>query len=85
MPEVKKALSNTWFDTAASSYLYDRSIYEQVIRLVGSDRVLFGSDYPLLPQKRCIQDIINLGLPEEDSLRILGLNAMKLFAEKDAG
>jgi hypothetical protein len=85
MPEVKKDLSNTWFDAAASRYLYDRRIFEQVIGLVGNDRILFGSDYPLLPQKKCLQDIRDLGLPDEDNLRILGLNASKLLGKKDDG
>jgi hypothetical protein len=83
MPEVKKALSNTWFDTAASSYLYDPMIYKQVIQITGSGRILFGSDYPLLQQKRCLKDIRGIGLPGEDSINILGLNAMKLLGIKD--
>ena len=48
MPEVKDALENVWFDTAASPFLYDASIYSTVSRIVGADRVLLGSDYPLI-------------------------------------
>ena len=85
MPEVKKALSNTWFDTAASSYLYDGTIYEQIIRITGSEHILFGTDYPLLTQARCIRDITELGLEPGDRLNIMGLNALKLLVITDNG
>jgi predicted TIM-barrel fold metal-dependent hydrolase len=85
MPEVKEALDNTWFDTAASGYLYDSRIFEQVTRLTGSGRILFGSDYPLVPQQRCLKDIEGLGLPPGDTLKITGLNAMNLLGKTDAG
>ncbi len=48
MPEVKEALENVWFDTAASPFLYDANIYSMVSRIVGVDKVLLGSDYPLI-------------------------------------
>ena len=48
MPEVKEAIENVWFDTAASPFLYDANIYAMVSRIVGVDRVLLGSDYPLI-------------------------------------
>ena len=83
MPEVKKALANTWFDTAASGYLYDRMIFEQVIRLTGSERILFGSDYPLVPQQKYIKDIEGLGLSPGDILKIMGNNTMNLLGKTD--
>ena len=48
MPEVKEAIENVWFDTAASPFLYDANIYATVSHLVGIDSVLLGSDYPLI-------------------------------------
>jgi hypothetical protein len=83
MPEVRTALANTWFDTAASGYLYDATIFDRVIRLSGSKRILFGSDYPLVPQQKCIKDIEGLGLPPLDTLKIMGLNAMNLLGKTD--
>jgi len=79
MPEVKKALANTWFDTAASPFLYDPAVYRQAIVTVGSGHILFGSDYPLLSQKRVIEEITGLSLPQGDVNNILGLNALKLL------
>lgn len=42
-----RALSNVYYDTAASPLLYDRGIWRRFGAVVPSDRILFGSDYPL--------------------------------------
>lgn len=79
MPEVKKAMKNVFFDTAASPYLYRPEIYQQVIQLVGADKILFGSDYPLLAQGRLLKEINSLDLAPETKSLILGSNARKLL------
>ena len=79
MPEVKKAMSNTFFDTAASTFIYDPQVYNQVIQLVGADKILFGSDYPLLPQSRLLKEIRSLDLAEETERLILSGNAQRLL------
>ncbi|MFC1992064.1 amidohydrolase family protein [Chloroflexota bacterium] len=80
MPEVKEAISNVFFDTAASPFLYSSQVYNQVIQLVGADKVLFGSDYPLLAQSRMLGEISSLDLPEETKSLILSGNARKLLS-----
>ncbi len=82
MPEVKQAMTNVFFDTAASPLLYSPEIYHQVTRLVGADKILFGSDYPLLAQNRTINEIKSSDLPEEAKGQILGGNAQKLLSIK---
>ncbi len=79
MPEVKQAMSNVLFDTAASPFLYSPQVYSQVIQLVGADKVLFGSDYPLLAQSRLLGEIRSLDLPEETKSLILSGNARGLL------
>jgi len=79
MPEVKQAMSNVFFDTAASPYLYSPQVYNQVIQLVGGDKILFGSDYPLLAQGRLLKEINSLDLPEETKNLILSGNAQRLL------
>ena len=79
MPEVAKALANVFFDTAATVFLYRPEIFEQVSRIIGSDKVLFGTDYPLMHQNRVIAQIKSSQLPEEDKARILGANAQELL------
>ncbi len=82
MPEVKRTMSNVFFDTAASPYLYSPQIYNQVIQLVGGDKILFGSDYPLLAQSRYLKEINSLDLPEEVKRLILSGNARRLLGIK---
>ena len=79
MPEVKDAMNNVFFDTAASPLLYSPQIYNQVIPLVGADKILFGSDYPMLAQNRTLDEIRSLDLPDETKDLILGGNARKLL------
>jgi hypothetical protein len=79
MPEVKKAMNNVFFDTAASPLLYSPQVYNQVIQLVGGDKILFGSDYPLLAQGRVLEEIGSLDLPQETESLILSGNAQRLL------
>jgi len=79
MPEVAKALANVFFDTAATVFLYKPEIFEQVSQIIGSDKILFGTDYPLMHQNRVLAQIQSSQLPEEDKARILGANAQKLL------
>ena len=79
MPEVKKAMSNVYFDTAASPFIYSPQVYNQVIQLVGADKILFGSDYPLLAPSRLLEEIKALDLPEETKNLILSGNAQRLL------
>ncbi len=79
MPEVKKAMSNVYFDTAASPFLYSPQVYSQVAQLVGGDKILFGSDYPLLAQSRFLKEIDSLDLSQETKNSILSGNAQRLL------
>jgi hypothetical protein len=79
MPEVAKALESVFFDTAATPFLYRPEIFEHVARIVGVDKILFGSDYPLISQGRIIKQLRSLDLGEEDEALILGGNAKRLL------
>jgi len=79
MPEVKKALHNVYFDTAASPFLYQPRIYSLASELVGADKILFGSDFPLLPPTRLLQEIKSVALTEEEKDLILSGNAKRLL------
>jgi uncharacterized protein len=47
-PGIRQRLRNVYYDSAASPLLYDPTVYAHVLELIGPDRILFGSDYPLL-------------------------------------
>ena len=80
MPEVARALTNVFFDTAATTFLYQSQIFKQVSDIIGSDKILLGTDYPLISQNRITTQIQSLELPIEDKAKILGDNAQKLLS-----
>jgi len=86
MPEVAEGLANVYVDTAATPLLYGPAIYRQVAELVGSERILFGSDYPLISQQRQRQAIEDsLGDDEDGRRLILGENACRLLRRNGEG
>jgi predicted TIM-barrel fold metal-dependent hydrolase len=83
MPEVKKALANVYFDSAASPFLYSPQIYSQVAAIAGDDKILLGSDWPLLAQDRLVKEVQSTDLPDDSKDRILGGNAARLLGLSD--
>ncbi len=79
MPEVRKALANVSFDTAASSLLYGPEIFAAIPSITGAASVLFGSDYPLLGQERSKRRIEEAPLDPAERDLILGGNAARLL------
>ena len=79
MPEVGASLNNVYFDSAASPFLYRPGIYPAAASLVGAERILFASDYPLMCPSRPISEINNEPLTGRDRRLIFGENAAKLL------
>lgn len=79
MPEVQKAFERVYYDTAASPYLYRDDVYKVAAGIVGSKKILFGTDYPLLGPQRYLKGIADSSLTAEEREDILGGNAERLF------
>ncbi|MGB6012718.1 MAG: amidohydrolase family protein [Desulfobacterales bacterium] len=77
--EVKARLKNVYFDTAASPFLYDPEIYRYAVEIAGVDKILFGSDFPLLKPARYFIEFENAGLTQTQIDVVSGLNAAKLL------
>lgn len=77
--EVKESLKNVYVDTAASPFLYDPEIYAYAKNLAGLDKILFGTDFPLLKPARYFKEIEQSGLSKEDIACICGTNAQRLL------
>jgi predicted TIM-barrel fold metal-dependent hydrolase len=77
--EAPEVFKNVYFDTAASPYLYRPVIYRLAAEMAGPEKILFGSDYPLLPVSRYLQEMDEAGLPEDWREKILGGNLTQLL------
>ena len=82
MPEVLESLRNVYFDTAASPFLYDKSVFSTVSSLVGAERILFASDYPLLAAGRIAGQLEASGLPRRERQAIAYGNAVRLLGRQ---
>ena len=79
MPEVAEALSNVYFDTAASPFLYAPRVFRVAASLVGADRVLLGSDFPLLRASRLLRQVDDSDLSASEIEAVTGGNAARLL------
>ena len=79
MPEVAAAAVRVTYDSAASTYLYRFPIFRTVIDLVGAERVMFGSDFPVLRQDRFLRRVQALGLAEGDAAAVFGGTARRVY------
>lgn len=77
--EIQDVLANVWYDTAASPYLYQEQIYQEAIARAGLDKIILGSDYPLLKADRYRQEMTAGGLTESQQLAICGANAARVL------
>jgi hypothetical protein len=77
--DVKERLRNVYFDTAASPFLYDPAVYRIAIQVAGVDKILFGSDFPLIPPVRYFREMEAAGISGSERERICGGNAARLL------
>ena len=90
-PRYHDIFRNVRYDTAANPLLYRMKSLRAVIDMVGADRLLFGSDFPLLlyPSRcrqmdmtRFVEDIrANAGLTEEEWQQVMGGNFVRFLQE----
>ena len=84
MPEVRELLKGVYFDSAASPFLYREEVFAAVVGLVGGDRVLFGTDYPLISQKRLFRQVADAPISDDAKEGILYRNAARLLGMPEA-
>lgn len=78
--EVKEVFQNVWFDTAASPYLYIPDIYRIAGQTIGFEKILFGSDFPLLKPQRYFKEMAAAGLSPRSMAQVKGSNAERLLS-----
>jgi len=79
--KVSDVLKNVWFDIAASPFLYTPAIYNMAVEAGLEDKVLFGTDFPLLDPNRYYRDIDQSKLTDGQKEKIYSRNASALFPD----
>ena len=83
MPELRRILKNVWYDTAATPFLYDHSIFEAAAASGVVNKILYGSDAPLIRFGR-YNDLLNkTNLCKSAKYAILGGNALAFRMRRD--
>ena len=82
MPEIRRSLPNLLFDTAAAPLLYGDRCVARLVDLVGVDRVLFASDFPLRNPIKDFELAVE-DLSEKDAYAIGALNARRVLLTND--
>ncbi len=77
--EAPETLQRVYYDTAASPFLYQPSMYSLMVRALGKGKVLLGTDFPLLGPERYYREMEEAGLTPEEIRAVSGENAMRLF------
>lgn len=79
MPEMKRALANTWYDTAAWPWLYNAKVLDAIFAIGAGDKILFGSDWPILELPRYQKLVGQTHLTEEQKEQFFSANAERLL------
>ncbi len=79
MKEVKRDLSHVYYDMAATPFLYDEKIYRIAVDICGPEKLLFGTDFPLLRTGRYIEPLERMVKDPQARSLILYENALGLL------
>ena len=79
MPEVAARLGNVFFDSAASPFLYTGRVFSAVAEVVGPEKILLGSDFPLMRTSRILSQLEESTLSEERKEMVKTSNAAALL------
>ena len=79
MPEMRRALHDVHYDTAAMPFLYEKTLLRTAAAAGVLGKVLFGSDYPLISPGRYLEELDGMGLDSSQKALILEENAARVI------
>jgi hypothetical protein len=77
--EVAEVCRRLHFDTAAQPFVYEPSVYRALLDTVGAERILLGSDHPLLDVPRYLSALDRAGVDDTERALVTGGNAARLL------
>jgi predicted TIM-barrel fold metal-dependent hydrolase len=84
MPEIRRLTQRVTYDCSASTYLYAFDVFPRVIDLAGAQRVIWGSDYPVLGQARFLNKSRAMLRTVDEASQVLAENAERVFRLQEA-
>ena len=70
---------NFFVDCSSAFYALDKTDAKTIINRYGTDKVLFGTDYPMWEASEELEYFFSLGFSEEDNKKMLSENAKRVF------
>ena len=84
--EASKKLSgykNFYVDTCSSFYALKKETAKRIIEAYGTDKVIFGTDFPMWPVKDELEYLFSLGFTKKELENILHNNILKVLKTDD--
>ena len=78
MPKLIPTLRNVYYDTAASLFVYRDRIFHAAAQ-IAPNKLLFGTDYPLISHRKFLRRVKAIGLPTMLERDLLGENARRVL------
>ena len=78
-PQILCKYKNLYVDTCSSFYTLSKERAKEIIELYGTDRILFGTDFPMWKQEEELKFLFSLGLSKEELENILYKNLAKIL------
>ncbi|MDO4988334.1 MAG: amidohydrolase family protein [Synergistes sp.] len=79
MPEMRSMLANAMFDTAAMPWLYGAKVLDAMYAIGAGEKILYGSDWPILSFERYSKLLEKTKLSHEETEMLLHRNAEKFI------
>ena len=76
---LAKAGENLYFDTSSTLAFLEKEQAVEAIHTFGTDRMLFGTDFPMWTHEDEVKRILNLSLSEQENTQIFFENFQRLF------
>lgn len=74
-----RGLDNLYFDCSSSFFKLGPEKTRDIIMLYSTDKVLFGSDFPMWSPEKELEMFFEMGFSRDDNKKMLSENAIKIF------
>ncbi len=72
-------LEGVWYDTSSALWAITPEYAGELIKMLGTDRVMFGTDYPVMLPEHEIERFLAIDLTEEERENIFYRNALRFL------